>query len=560
MLARALIVTALLGSAILINVDALADLSNPQTAAELGIIIVTYALTITYALMLRAGPLSKRAIHAQLALDVALSALLVLATGGLRQSVFIFTIYLPIIGAAIVAGRAAALACASAVSLILIYLSGIDLLLWSAPSPFTRHIAQPQIANLLFEAALKISFAYLLAWVSGQLANKLGDAEQEIARQKLSLRDLRTLNEDILASLHSGLITIDSGGQIIFFNHAAELITGIRAKDAFGRPIETIFPADADLLSVPDDQDNALPSPERRLEQPYVHPDGRALYLGFSVAPLRHSDGGTRGKIVSFQDLTKIKELEHKAKRAERLATLGQLAAAMAHEIRNPLAAISGSVEMLQMLADEDDDQHALREIILREVARLNDLISQFLDYSKPRALRIEPIDLIAIIQDILTLCQHRAGLIAISFERGDLQELAVMADGEALQQVIWNLLNNAIEAMSPLEGRGEPSGQLQITLERGDSMAILSVEDSGQGVPEHDRERIFEPFFTTKSKGTGLGLAIIARLIEDHEGLIALVSPINLSGARFVIQLPLAGSRWMRSSRPLSTVAKSHD
>lgn len=535
MLARVLIVTALLGSAIFLDVDALADLSNPSTATELGIIVGTYALTIAYALALRAGVTHERFAPSQLAVDVLLSALLVLATGGLRQSVFIFTIYLPIIGAALVAGRAAALACATAVASILVYLSGIDLRLWDAPAPFHRAIFHVPTTSLLFEASLKIAFAYLLAWVSGQLASKLGDAEQEIARQRLSLRELRTLNEDILSSLQSGLVTVDASGHIIFFNRAAEAITGLRAADTFGLPVEAVFAQSEPLMRASSEARGA----ERRMEQPYRRPDGQNIYLGFSASPLRHAGGGERGQIVIFQDLTEIKELESQAKRAERLATLGQLAAAMAHEIRNPLAAISGSVEMLQIMATLTDDERALMQIILREVGRLNDLITQFLDYSKPRALRLERFELDTLVGDILTLCKHRSPGVTIRMERPDNGPLSVTADREALQQVIWNLLNNAIEAMSPLEGQGEPSGAVRLELDGRGEQVLLAVEDDGAGIADEHRERIFEPFFTTKAKGTGLGLAIIARLIEDHGGVITLEPPQSLRGARFVVRLP---------------------
>jgi two-component system, NtrC family, sensor histidine kinase PilS len=538
MLARVLIVTALLGSALFLDVDALSDLSNPGTATELGIIVGTYALTIAYALAVRAGVTSRRFVPAQLALDVLLCALLVLATGGLRQSVFIFTIYLPIIGAALVAGRAAALWCATAVAAILVYLSGIDLLLWSAPSPFARPNIHAPTTGLLFEASLKISFAYLLAWVSGQLAAQLGAAEQEIARQQLSLRDLRTLNEDILSSLQSGLVTLDASGRIIFFNRAAELITGLRAADTFGLPVEAVFAESDTLLRARDPAERMI---ERRLEQPYRRADGQEIYLGFSISPLRHAGAGERGQIVIFQDLTEIKALEAQAKRAERLATLGQLAAAMAHEIRNPLAAISGSVEMLEMLATLTDDERALMQIILREVGRLNELITQFLDYSKPRSLRLEQVDVEVLIEDVLTLCRHRAPGVTLELVRQDEARAEVRADREALQQVIWNLLNNAVEAMSPLEGQGEPAGAVRVELGWEEALLRIAVEDDGEGIPEALREQLFEPFFTTKAKGTGLGLAIIARLIEDHGGVITLEPPQSLRGARFVVRLPRA-------------------
>jgi two-component system sensor histidine kinase PilS (NtrC family) len=574
MLFRIALVTLFLGGAIFTNAQVVSDLSNPRNSLHLGLIISTYALTIVYAVVIQRFKDLTYLPHVQLVLDLLLSGTLVMTTGGLRTSVFLFTLYLPIIAGAFLISQRWAIGAAGVVSSFLFYLALVSLGVLPGPNAPVTDVLVNNARTIVTEAMVNITFAFLLAWSSGQLARQLGEAKTEIERRQGDLRELRALNENILASLNSGLMTLDLEMNIIFFNAAAEYITGRRSDEVFGAPLENLFP---DLASkVQRGKSGEMPNFAPRLEGTYTHPDGELLYLGFSVSALRNAAGDLTGQIIIFQDLSQIKALEEQAKLSERMAAIGHLSAAIAHEIRNPLASISGSVEMLQALATLSEDEGALMGIILREVERLNELISQFLEYSRPRKLTPTPIDIEELVCESLQLFRHSHMDILVALEIDDALEGAeIHLDREAMSQVIWNLLNNAADAMVERHASTESSDRLpniplqlpmstpiqspsevedvdpalpriDVTLSRGEKnkdALVIAVEDNGPGIPPEIADRLFEPFFTTKEKGTGLGLATIFRLIEDHGGHISLMPPQRLKGARFIIELPFKSS-----------------
>jgi len=574
MLFRIALVTLFLGGAIFTNAQVVSDLSNPRNSLHLGLIISTYALTIVYAVVIQRFKDLTYLPHVQLVLDLLLSGTLVMTTGGLRTSVFLFTLYLPIIAGAFLISQRWAIGAAGVVSSFLFYLALVSLGVLPGPNAPVTDVLVNNARTIVTEAMVNITFAFLLAWSSGQLARQLGEAKTEIERRQGDLRELRALNENILASLNSGLMTLDLEMNIIFFNAAAEYITGRRSDEVFGAPLENLFP---DLASkVQRGESGEMPNFAPRLEGTYTHPNGELLYLGFSVSALRNAAGSLTGQIIIFQDLSQIKALEEQAKLSERMAAIGHLSAAIAHEIRNPLASISGSVEMLQALATLSEDEGALMGIILREVERLNELISQFLEYSRPRKLTPTPIDIEELVCESLQLFRHSHMDILVALEIDDALEGAeIHLDREAMSQVIWNLLNNAADAMVERHASTESSDRLpniplqlpmstpiqspsevedvdpalpriDVTLSRGEKnkdALVIAVEDNGPGIPPEIADRLFEPFFTTKEKGTGLGLATIFRLIEDHGGHISLMPPQRLKGARFIIELPFKSS-----------------
>lgn len=540
MLLRVVLVTTFLSGALLLDINALVDWSSPRVVTLVSLIVLTYALTILYAVLLPRLKGLRGLGRVQVAMDLLVTGTLIISTGGMRSSVFLFTLFLPIIAAAIMLGRGAALISATFTSGVIVILASMAIGYIESPFSEQSFVIQSAayVRSVLFESSLHIVTSYLLAWISGQLAKQLGEIKSELAQQQVDIRELRALNENILESLNSGLISITLGQMIIYFNQAAEQITGMKATAVFGRPLNEVFPQIADHLP---DPMRTLSNQERRFEGRYERPDGEEIYLGFSISVLRNALRQPSGQIVIFQDLTRIKQLEQHAKRSEHLAAIGQLSAAIAHEIRNPLASISGSVEMLQMMSSGDDDERMLMDIILREVHRLNALITQFLEYSRPRHMMFEPLDAAALLDEILSLFRHRAGHVIIEAEISPTtKSKEFMLDREALRQVIWNLLNNAIESMT----QAKSEARLHVGLELVEDMflsqqLVLSVEDNGPGVPEELKTRIFEPFFTTKTQGTGLGLATLYRLIEEHGGQCALEEPEELQGARFVVRLP---------------------
>jgi two-component system sensor histidine kinase PilS (NtrC family) len=276
------------------------------------------------------------------------------------------------------------------------------------------------------------------------------------------------------------------------------------------------------------------PPHDTRQEARFIRADGESVYLGFSTSNLLNADAEKVGRIVIFQDLSEIKEMEEQMRRSERLAAVGKLSAAIAHEIRNPLASISGSVEMLRAGAEMDEDDRVLMSIVLREVDRLNELISEFLEYSRPRKLHLSPQSLTPMIQSVLDLFHNRtSNRVDVNFEaRPNLPEVEL--DSEVFQQVIWNLLNNAAEATESVD-----APKVDVRLHSDDDDVVLEIEDNGPGIDDENVDRVFQPFFTTKKTGTGLGLATIYRIVEEHAGTIAVEPHGGMGGACFRLVLP---------------------
>jgi two-component system sensor histidine kinase PilS (NtrC family) len=366
-----------------------------------------------------------------------------------------------------------------------------------------------------------------------RLATELMRAGAEIASQGLKLRDLAALHQDVIRGLTSGLVTIGRDGRILTFNHTAGEIVRRSSVDAVGRPLEEVMPGLAALVASAGDV--AL----RRTEVPqWVERDDgtrEERTLGVSLSPLVDASGRHKGRIVNFQDLTELRRMEAAMQRAERLAAVGRLAAGIAHEIRNPLAAISGSIELLaqSMQSDGARENKELMSIVLREVERLNGLITELLAFARPRRPEPERLDVTATMAEMVRVFENDKRLGGVRVElRGD-EAVLVDADPGQLRQVVWNLLRNAAEAAP-----GTPIG---VEVRADGSSAWLTVRDRGPGIAPEHRARLFEPFFSTKEGGTGLGLATVHRIVEEHQGAVELDCPAD-GGTAVTVRLPRAG------------------
>ncbi|MFW5965870.1 MAG: two-component system sensor histidine kinase NtrB [Persicimonas sp.] len=540
---RVVIVTLFLGSSIAIDARALSDLSDLTNLTLLSLIVGTYLLTICFAFGLKYLQDLRVLAYFQIFGDMLVTTILVLVTGGL-DSLFLFLFYLNIISAAVLLGRNAALLTATATAITFGFLAAVVREVITVPGVEAARITR-SFSGLVYEIGLNAIAAYLMAVLAGHLARRLGEVTGRFERQQSSLEELKALNANILSSLASGLLTIDHKGEIIFFNKAAEQITGYRSDQVYGESIEELFPALAERLEELESNTPAGDAAQlsgapgdHRLEDVYVRPDGQEVFLGFSVSILRNSQGQDAGRIIIFQDLSEVKRLEREKQRSERLAAIGELAAAIAHEIRNPLASISGSVEMLETTVDFDKSNRDLLSIVVREVDRLDKLITNFLEYSRPRPLSLENEDLVQIVENTLRLFKQREATkeLEVSLEVDEDIEQAIAAiDREAFKQIVWNLLNNAREAM---EEKSE-GNRILLELRATQNGWLLSVEDDGPGVTDEEADRIFEPFFTTKESGTGLGLATIHRLVVGHNGKVRARRAERLAGARFELELP---------------------
>jgi two-component system, NtrC family, sensor histidine kinase PilS len=525
MLFRVGLVSVLLAATVLISLSGPApeELARPYSLFVLGLIVLTYGLTLVYALLLKRVGRPSTLGYAQIGADLVITTALVHATGG-AESAFTFLYLLSIISASVVltfTGSLGAAAVAAVLYMVAAILGHAGLL----PPVWGQRVLPAASSAQEFGRAVAVNLSAMgaVALLAGNLARQLRRAGERLASQEERYSDLAARSEDVIRCLTSGLVTVDPARRITSFNRAAAEITGIAAERALGQPVATLLPAFADLEVTTPGRD--------RVEIEIARPDGARVPLGVSVSALTDRVRAEVGRIYNFQSLSELKRMEQTVKRAERMAAVGQLAATMAHEIRNPLASISGSIELLRGSAQDDDDRK-LMEIVLREVERLNRLIGELLDFARPRQVERARIDLGVPLRDALAVFGHERAEITI--EAASDGPVWALADATQVQQLVWNLLKNASEAMPA-------GGRIRLSLRREATgtakTAVLRVSDEGKGVSPELRERIFEPFFSTKTHGTGLGLAMVARIVQDHEGTVEVVG--DGDGATFEVRLP---------------------
>lgn len=364
----------------------------------------------------------------------------------------------------------------------------------------------------------------LTAFITGLLAERARLSEEAFQRSSINYFELAQLNSAIVAHSESGLLTTTVTGRIRVFNPYAEAIVGLSQSDAYDKQIETVFPQLSGLFN-PNSH-----SIKREFE--YQASDGTAMTLGYHVAPFNDSKGILAGYIMNFRDITDIRRMEVALKKADRLAALGELSARMAHEIRNPLAALCGSVQLLSSATDIQEHDARLLAIVTREAERLDALISEFLMYARPSKPQVERITFHEYIEEEFLFLAHDPRFINITLQNIVPKSAEVTVDPNQLHQVIINLLQNAADAMPD-------GGEIRIECSFTPATVIISITDNGAGIAEGAEQHLFEPFWTTKPAGTGLGLAISYRIIEAHGGTLSVESPPT-GGCRFVVTLPV--------------------
>lgn len=365
------------------------------------------------------------------------------------------------------------------------------------------------------------------------MKGEMGEISNSVNALSRALREARTLNELIIESAADGVISVDINGCVTMVNPAGEAITGYKKKELIGRPYAEFF-INTDFDSP------VLDTLERgidhvALEVKYPGKD-RTIQISVSTSQLRNAQGETVGALVIFTDLTAAKEVQRRIEQAERLATLGELMAGVAHEVRNPLTAISGFVQLLKD-GEQDPQRLEYTHTVLKEVRSINRVIQQLLDFARPRPSLHQKVMLNQIINESLILVKTRGLEARINFHVNLNQELPeIYADGELLKQVILNLLINAVQSINA-------KGDIDISTQAiSDDRQEIRISDNGCGIPEAIRKKIFDPFYTTKSSGTGLGLSISQRIIASHGGDIMVESELN-RGSTFIIVLPVTHS-----------------
>jgi len=448
----------------------------------------------------------------QVAGDTALVLGFVAATGG-SASPLSFLFALPVMTAAALLGLSGGLMTATAAWILYSTLLARDS--WM----LAPHDLPP--GRILYSAVSHLVGFLSLGIFGGVLADRLARADREIEEQRGDLANLRAVHWDIVESISTGLITTDLSGRVTFVNAAGKVILGRGEK--IGRNVTTLFGLPRDMLSQVEDH---LKTGKRfRFERPWTRPDDdEGLLLGFSVSPLRDRSGNPFGWLIVYQDLTEIASLEEQVRTRERMAALGEMAAGMAHELRNPLAAITGCIQVLQgreAEIDAPDESGRLEEVVLRESERLNRIIRDFLEFARPGALRRRPTDLAQLMRDLAPIllkspevgCDHRVEVVP-----GPGRTIA-QADPDGMRQVFWNLASNAIKAMPQ-------GGLLRIRVcSHGGDRVLVEFQDDGQGMDPETARRYFQPFHGRFEQGTGLGAAIVYRIVEEHGGQIQVVS-----------------------------------
>jgi len=487
---------------------------------------ISVGLTVVYFFL---GRLNKRfawQYWVQFTLDAVLITWLVWRTGDLTSPYVTFYFVLISVASIFLRPRStlgiamvcAGLFCGLAISLALSVLDG------TGTTNSTAQILQIVGFNLV--ALIVVGF------LASRLSERRSSGEQLAATAK-TLANLRVLHERIIESIRSGLVTTDLDGKIYTFNAAASEITGIAPMNAIGRSLYDIFGdirEQVDLSLESTGESGQVP----RFETDLVTPDGFAVTIGFSISRLFSEEGEPSGMIVTFQDLTEIRSMEESIRRKDRLAAVGRVGAGLAHEIRNPLGAMRGAIQVLESSTPPDSVQSDLMNIILRESDRLNSIITNFLSYARPKTGNFVDVDICEALRDTATLLKHGPDVKESHELELRLPEKPVMvsADSAQLKQIFWNLARNAFQAMPD-------GGLLRFTVEKiPNSRVRISVEDNGRGMSPEQVERLFEPFSNSTSGGTGLGLSIVYQIIRDHNGTISVRSSEG-EGTTITIELP---------------------
>src|SRR5437867_9549315 len=535
---RAVISTILLGSATFVQLTSPGSFPVNPFFFLIGL---TYGLTLAYAATLRYVGRFRWLVDLQLAGDALIVSAFIYFTGGI-VSYFSFLYVLPIVAGSTVHFMRGGLL-VSTLSTVLY--GGLVLQQYAGDgtelqrvSPLNSIVLPPRLAAT-YIVGLNVFGFFAVAVLSGSLSEGLRSAGARLRQASTEIADLQALNQHVIDSLPSGLVTTDSQYCVLTFNRGAKVITGIGHHAASGRPIGEVLQLPTPILQALND--DLAGDRARRYEIRYKTADGRGeIDLGLGATYLE-TPGGRAGFLFSFQDVTKIKKLEHDAAIQQRLAAVGEMAAGIAHEIRNPLASMSGSIQILRQELPLSAEQEQLMDIVLRESERLNQTIRSFLAYARPQRFAIARLDLRRALNDAALLLRHSADVgenHVIDVDVPD-SELWYEADEGQVKQIVWNLATNGIRAMAH-------GGCLRLTgaLEPSSGGVIITVKDEGIGIPSEDLDGLFQPFHGSFAKGSGLGLAIVHRIVTDYHGEIQVSSQVGVGttvSVRLPVQRPVA-------------------
>ncbi len=509
------------------------------------VFLISVGLTIVYFFLVRLNKNLSLQVKVQFLFDAALITWLIWRTGDLSSPYI--TLYIVLISvASLFLKPVTTLFTAAACALLFIGLAVLSV---------SGTIESSGLAPDVGKAIQIVSFHVVALLVVGILASRLSEGRSsglELQETAKSLASLRLLHERIVESIRSGLITTDLDGVIYSFNAAAAEITGFRPDEMKEKSIFDLFgdirePIDLSLAAAASGEQ--LP----RFEADLSTPDGFAIRIGFSVSHLLSESNKATGLIITFQDLTEIRSMEESVRRKDRLAAVGRVAAGLAHEIRNPLGAMRGAIQMLESKMPAESLHAGLMDIILKESDRLNNIITNFLGYARPAAGDFVETDVGEAIRNTIILLSHSPDVKEshiLTTDLGDLPAI-ITADPTQLKQIFWNLARNALQAMPD-------GGTLNVGVEMIPTNRIrIRFEDTGLGMSPERVEQLFEPFSNSTTGGTGLGLSIVYQIVKDHNGAIN-VRSMEGAGTVITVELPRDNRRISsESTKNLATMAE---
>ena len=508
--------------------------STQSIPAYYGLIVATYLLTILYSVLIKRIERLGLFAYVQIGGDILFETALVALTGGV-ESPFSLLYIISITAASALLARKGGLVAASLAGIL--YGAIVDVQYYRSTYAMFPLLSLPRVTDLpvpeiFYNLSINVLGFLMMGYLSGTLAERL-------EKKARDLTELQEIHRFILESIDSGVFTTDSEGLVTSFNRKAEAVMGYAKGEVRNRFWWDVF-------AWPDYAQDHLQAEKLPggIEEVSTRKDGRRILLGMNLSTLYDEQGVPIGMVGVFQDISLQKRMEEENRRRQWLAKIGEVSAGMAHEIRNPLAALSGSMQVLRKELQPSDDNRPLLDLALRETERLNGIVSDFLQYARPRQLNLKECDVTELVSDTVCMLEQApeyGGKIRF-VRRLAPESITAFLDRDQMQQVCWNLGLNACQAMSS-------GGTLTVSTDwilgggvGGDSEAIEIVfEDTGPGIPAEYRDKIFDPFFTTKEAGTGLGLSLVHRIMEDHRGRVQVESVPGM-GTRIRLLLPSVG------------------
>jgi len=547
---RLVVATLIIGAAIVVlQFEAQAN----SIAVLYALLGVLYLITSSSYLCFRMGVPLKPLLWIQIYLDLLILTFIVHYSGGLSSYFTILYILPIIVGGAYFQVSGGVIAALSAISVYITYAVITSKGQTSNAGSISYQYYSVAYFSLLLKGYLQMVLFLFTGVMSGYVSRLMESKREELISKEKELKRVQLDTNSIINNMSSGLIVTSIAGEVILINPAGRKILGIDDRDIEGVIIDDLIPHMNPLVK---EIYSAIETgrPIRRHEVELRRSDGSIFQIGVSISLLKGDSGEKRGAIALFQDLTEVNRMRERIRKADRMAAIGELSAAIAHEIRAPLASICGSIQMLSEELDVSDEQKELMELVIKESDRLDRIITEFLEYARLKSPELKPVDLSQCLNEVLLLLKHSSNIsdrIKISVDE-KVSGLKLYADEEQIKEVFLNICLNACEAM---KDEGNLRIEVDTHLETGvdgekEKYAVVSFVNDGPVIPENVLPHIFEPFYTTKETGTGLGLSIASRIVETHSGTIRVESS-EKSGTTFSVYLPI----FSRSSSSISFV-----